>query len=113
MNLPYIVQLSNKTEVRVDADELALIAEGIKTASPIRLRKGIINPSFIVCVVEDQERMSEFMSGIPGAQGSEEYTEERARRRASGPTHLKDIFANSPLSIEKPKLDTLPGSVFR
>lgn len=111
MNRPYLVQLSNKTEVQIDADELPLITEGIKTSSPILLRSGIINPSFIVCIIKDEERMGNFMSGIPGAYGSDEYNIERTRRRAEGPTQLKDIFARSPLSIEKPKFDTLPGSV--
>lgn len=103
MNRPFLVQLSNKTEVQIDSDELMLITEGIRTASPILLRRGIINPSFIVCVIPDEERMNNFMQGIPGIQGGEEYLAERARRRAEGPTKLKDIFKESPLGIEQPK----------
>lgn len=109
MNKPYIVQLSNKTEVQIDSNELTLIADGIKSGSPIRLKRGIINPSFIVCVVPDMKRYEAMFEFIPGVYGSEEYNAEKERRRAKGCAPLKDIFNESPLmKLSTPTPPTSP-----
>lgn len=100
-NRPYIVQLSNKTDVQIDSDELEKITEGIRTASPIRLKKGIINPSFIIAVIPDRKRWEDHMSMIPGIQGSEEWEAERSNRRAKGCTPLHDIFCDTPLALKQ------------
>lgn len=103
MNKPYKVQLSNKTEVQIDGEELALIAEGIKKGSPIRVKRGIINPSFIVCVVGDTERWESLMGSIMGAHGSDEWKAEAEKRRVRGCVPLKDIFEDSPLQLNSGK----------
>ncbi len=98
-NRPFIVQLSNKTEVQIDSDELQKITEGIRTSSPVRLKLGIINPNFIVAVIPDRERWREHMSSIPGIYGSEEWEAEKTRRGAAGCKPLKDIFSDTTLAL--------------
>ena len=104
-NYPYLVQLSNKTEVQADIEELKLITDGIKTGSPIKLKRGIINPSFIVAIVPDMERWKTRFDDIMGGISSEEYKLEHDKRHAKGCTPLKDIFANSPLSTNIKQLN--------
>ena len=54
--MKYFVQLSNKTEVPIDEDELQNVLTGIQSGSPVKVRQGIFNPSFFVAIVEDYSR---------------------------------------------------------
>lgn len=101
INRPYIVQLSNKTEVKIDSEELDRVVDGISTSSPIRLKQGIVNPSFIIAIVPDVERWRERIGTIVGAHGSDEYNAEYQRRTANGCTPLKDLFEDR-LPIQSP-----------
>lgn len=47
-----------KEGITVRGDELPKILKGIESGSIIITREGIINPSFLVAVVIDEERMS-------------------------------------------------------
>lgn len=56
--MAYKVCLSNKSEIKIDHDELPGIVEGIESgARLIKVRSGMFNPSFIVCIELDENRL--------------------------------------------------------
>lgn len=86
MTKAYIVKLSNGGEVQIDGDELSTIIGGIKGGSIIRVKQGLINPSFIVSVTQDKARIREFMEDT-------KYQDENSQqRRAKGLLPLRDLF---------------------
>lgn len=87
MKKGYIIQLSNKAEVQIDADELNVVIQGIKNGGMIRVKQGLVNPSFIVTIVVDQKRINNFLDDT-------KYDDEVSQeRRKQGLEPLKDIFA--------------------
>lgn len=61
----YIVRMSAKgTDVPIDADEVQKVIDGILNGLPIKVRRGIINPSFYVGIIEDVERISGYMQEL-------------------------------------------------
>lgn len=64
----YKAILSSKDEIKCDHDEIENIINGIRTGSMIKLRQGIINPSFLVAVIEDTERRADLERRIREAQ---------------------------------------------
>lgn len=92
------VILSTKTEVKCDKDEIKKVIEGIKDGGIIRLRQGLINPSFIVAVVSDEERRLKFVEEVNSIQDhnrqdSEYHGGRNQRRLPSGMKPIKDILA--------------------
>jgi len=90
--------LSTKTEVKCDKEEIKKVIEGIKDGGIIRLRQGLINPSFIVAVVSDEERRLKFVEEVNSIQDhnqqdSEYHGGSNQRRLPSGMKPLKDILA--------------------
>ena len=57
----YLVELSNKTKIQIDPDELSKVLEGIKSGMPVIVRQGIFNPSFFVSIVKDEKRITEIL----------------------------------------------------
>lgn len=47
----YIVQLSNKTEVEIDEEDFENVKKGIGQGGLVKVKKAILNPSFIVAVL--------------------------------------------------------------
>lgn len=84
----YKVILSTKSEIRVDADELNIIMAAAHRGALIRAKQGIINPAYIVAIVEDTERKAKFLEDTRYPQDTE--------RRIKGLEPLKDIFENVP-----------------
>lgn len=60
----YEVVLSTKDRIKCDAGELSKLVEGIKSGSMIRLKQGLVNPSFIVTITLDEERTSKFAHSV-------------------------------------------------
>ena len=63
MNRPkaYIVRMSVKNmDIRIDEDEINKVLQGIKTGAIIKVRQGIINPSFFAGITEDVERVNAY-----------------------------------------------------
>lgn len=61
----YIVKMSQKgMDIQIDSDEVQQVVSGIVSGQPIKVRKGIINPSFYVGIVEDVERISNYISRL-------------------------------------------------
>lgn len=80
----YKVVLSTKHEIAFDPDELPKVMQAIQTGTSVLLRKGLFNPSYYVCVVEDEKRRIEFL----------EDTKYEKPRRLQGMQALGDIFNN-------------------
>ena len=55
----YLIELSNKRSIQIDPEELPKVLNGIKSGSPVILKRGIFNPSFFVDIVEDDKRIME------------------------------------------------------
>lgn len=55
----YLIELSNKRNISIDAEELPKVLEGIKSGNPVIVKQGIFNPSFFVSIVKDEKRITE------------------------------------------------------
>jgi hypothetical protein len=80
--------MSRGDDIPLDPDELALIQNGATTGRFIKVRQGIINPSYLISIVEDKERRKTFLEETKYPQDKE--------RRTKGMEPLLDIFANRP-----------------
>lgn len=94
--------LSTKTEVKCDKNEIQRVIEGIQNGGIIKLKQGLINPSFIVAVVEDEERRARFVEEVNSIvqhnRQDRDYGDgTRQRKLPNGLQSLKDIFSNTQL----------------
>jgi len=94
----YKIILSTKTEVKCDKEEIKKVIEGIKDGGIIRLKQGLVNPSFIVAIVSDEERRLKFVEEVNDIQNhnrqdSEYHGGRNPRQLPSGMKPLKDILA--------------------
>ena len=101
-NKCFKVILSTKTEIKCDKDEIKRVIEGIGTGGIIKVKQGLINPSFIVAVVEDEERRLRFVEQVKdienhNRQDKEYHGGNGQRKLPSGMKSLKDIFAGTQL----------------
>ena len=60
----YVVKMSTRDNIQIDADEVALVLRGITQGQPIKVRRGIINPSFYTAIVEDVDRIKSYLDEI-------------------------------------------------
>lgn len=91
------VILSTKTEVKCDKNEIQRVIEGITNGGIIKLKQGLINPSFIVAVIEDEERRTRFVEEVNSIaqnnhQDREYHGGKNQRQLPSGIKPLKDIL---------------------
>ena len=84
----YIVKTSVRADIKIDADEVPKILEGIRRGVPIVLRQGILNPSFFAAIVEDTERLENYHHDLSLAR----HEVENGTRKAPELKMLKDIF---------------------
>lgn len=96
------VILSTKTEVRCDKSEIQRVIEGITNGGIIKLKQGLINPSFIVAVVEDEQRRISFVEDVNSivqhnTQDREYHGGKNQRQLPSGLKPLKDILQGTQL----------------
>jgi len=61
----YIVKLSDKSEIPIEADEVEKVKVGLKTGQLVQVRQGIFNPSFFICLVLDIERLKAWRADQP------------------------------------------------
>lgn len=108
------VVLSSKDEVKCDADEIKALVEGISTGNIIKLRRGLVNPSFLVAVLEDEDRRVSFQREIDDVIRHNEHAREYGRgeimlKNLPQPDFLKDIFEGVQLkdgTVNVPQLST-------
>ena len=82
----YKAILSTKHEVKLDPDEIEVVQAAIQRGLPAQVRAGIINPSYLVAIVEDRERRNLFI----------EDTKYDELKRLKGMAPIKDIFSEQP-----------------
>jgi hypothetical protein len=74
--------MSRGDDIPLDPDEVAVVMAAIESGAPARVKKGIINPSFLISITEDKTREIRYTSGP------------RNEAKLLGMTPLKDIFSN-------------------
>lgn len=85
------VILSTKHEIQIDPDEVAAVMEAISSGSIAKVKQGIINPSYVVAVVEDVKRKHDFI----------EDTQYDKEKRGQGMKSLSDVFSTTKLLASK------------
>lgn len=55
--------LSTKDEVKLDPGEVDAVMHAAKMGDMVRVRQGLINPSYLVAIVEDKGRDMRYTSG--------------------------------------------------
>lgn len=81
------VILSTKHEIQIDPKEVDAVMQAISTGSIVKVKQGIINPSYVVAVVEDVRRKVDFI----------EDTRHNPEKRSLGMRSLNDIFSDQKL----------------
>lgn len=84
--------LSTKHEIKLDPAEVDAVMVGAVQGKLIRVKQGLINPSYLVAIVEDEERRVTFLEDT-------KYEEER---RALGMRPLKNVFAETKVIQQLP-----------
>lgn len=80
----YKIILSSKTEVLIDEDELENVMSAIDQGAMVKVRQGIINPSFVIAIVPALEYIADY---------KERYKYEiRDGKRPALPPALDDVF---------------------
>jgi hypothetical protein len=80
----YKAVMSRGDDVQLDPSEVALLMRGAEEGSIVRVKRGIINPSFLISIVEDKSREPRYTSGFAH------------ERKSLGMIPLKDIFNDVP-----------------
>ena len=83
------VILSTKHEIQIDPEEVEFVMKAIATGAVAKVKQGIINPSYVVAVVEDKKRKIDFV----------EDTRHNIERRGRGMEALANIFNDQKLLI--------------
>ena len=96
-NRPYLVQLSNKRDIEIDTDELNIVMSAIEKGTMAKVRRGFINPSFIVSIVPDKDRWEKHMGRMQiYGQGihynSGEFEKAKREQELKGCPKLKEAF---------------------
>ena len=110
MNRPkaYIVRMSVKNmDIRIDEDEINKVLQGIKTGAIIKVRQGIINPSFFAGITEDVERVNAYERELRDILANNEQREKLGigqEHKARSFQKLQDVFEDTPLAERYQKL---------
>ena len=117
MNEPYLktvrvykVILSTKTEIKLDAEEIQSVFDAIQRGGLAKVKQGVINPSYIAAIIEDEERKLEFLRQAGDVERHNEqdtrYSGGKNQKQLKGLVPLGDIFEGYPLrAIGAPKKD--------
>ncbi len=85
----YKAILSTGPEIPLDPHEVSVVMRAANQGAIVKVRSGVINPSFLVSIVEDTKRRKDFVeeNKYPGYED----------RLAQGMKPLKDIFSENPV----------------
>lgn len=57
--MAYKIHLSNKSSIQIDREELETVTNAIQSGVKFfKIKSGIINPSYIVCIEPDYDRLN-------------------------------------------------------
>ena len=110
MNRPkaYIVRMSVKNmDIRIDEDEINKVLQGIKTGAIIKVRQGIINPSFFAGITEDVERVNAYEQELRDVFIHNDQCKRLnigEPKKARSFQKLQDVFEDTPLAERYQKL---------
>lgn len=90
----YVARLSNEGYVRIDHDEIEKVIAGMERGSPIIVRQGVINPSYITGIMEDRDRIREWHEECNRGSGDGD------KARESGMRPLKNIFDGTTIALK-------------
>lgn len=93
----FVVRMSNKMDIQIDDDEVYKVIQGIAKGQPVRVRQGVINPSFYIAIVEDVDRLKSYFEEINRIRHENEQNEKYnfnggMQKELPQFTQLKDIF---------------------
>lgn len=83
----YKAVMSRGDDVQLDPEDVEVLMAAIENGTPARVKRGIINPSFLISIIEDKTREVRFTPGFAH------------ERKSLGMTPLKDLFAEIPLQL--------------
>ena len=95
----YLIELSNKTKIAIDPEELDSVIQGIKSGFPVKVKQGIFNPSFFICIVKDEKRIMEIMED----NHKNRHFIESGKAKPKQLKPLDDVFAKVRNQLEAPK----------
>lgn len=75
--------MSRGDDIKLDPDEVQLVLQGSKRGLMVQVKQGLINPSFLVSIIEDKQREVRMSSGF------------RHEQRNLGMEPLKDLLASA------------------
>jgi len=101
----YLVRMSIKNgDVQIDEDEVASVLSGITNGHAVKVRRGIINPSFFVGICEDVDRLKFYYEEFNRIKHENEQNEKYGfnggyRKELPQFVKLKDIFEGVNLKL--------------
>lgn len=110
MNKPkaYIVHMSVKNlDVRIDEEEIDKVLQGIRSGNPIKVKQGIINPSFFAGITVDVDRIKKYEDELSDTLRNNEQVEKLGigfKKYPSEFKKLEDIFSDNQLADHYRKL---------
>lgn len=97
--LPYIVEMTSKRKIQIDAEEVSGVLRTIQAGGVIKVKQGIIVGSMVVDVVLDEDRYKELSRKRAEIEKHNEfqkkYDEGKNLREFKGLAPLKDIFTET------------------
>lgn len=87
------IVMSTGDSIPIDPEEVDAVYRGLEQGSLIRVKQGIVNPSFLVSIVKDKERIDRFIDD----------TRHDSPKRAKGLEPLKDLFADGCVKLPSGK----------
>lgn len=78
----YLVNLSRGDAIKIDQEELGKVLAALQSGTPAVVKQGIINPSYVVSVTGDKDRLERFY----------EDTKYDAGKRAGGLKPLAELI---------------------
>ena len=82
--------MSRGDDLKLDPDEIDIVMQGAAQGKLIRVKQGLINPSYLVTIIEDKERREKWL---------EDTKYDNAAKRGEGMKSLQDIFKEDQKAI--------------
>ena len=57
----FVVSLSDREEIKIDQEELKKVESALESGNFVKVKQGIINPSFVVNITLDQRRIQDWI----------------------------------------------------
>jgi len=113
MKSAFIINLSKGDKVKIDEDEMPKFIDGVKKGNIIIFRQGVVNPSFVISITRDTDRMRAYFEDFRSYEYiSKEYPDRKYSEPEIKP--LYDIFEelrkNNLLINDQPRIQKQIGT---